>query len=31
VEAIKLLERLNFIKVADLDEHEVEYELREHV
>lgn len=30
-EAIKLLERLNFIKVADLDEHEVEYELREHV
>ena len=30
-EAIKLLERLDFIKVADLDDYEVEYELREHV
>lgn len=27
-EAIKLLERLNFIKIADLDGNEVEYELR---
>jgi ribosomal-protein-alanine N-acetyltransferase len=27
-EAIRLLERLNFIKVADLNGHEVEYELR---
>jgi len=27
-EAIKLLERLHFIKIADLDDHEIEYELR---
>ncbi len=27
--AIKLLERLNFIKIADLDDNEVEYELRQ--
>ncbi|SHG59131.1 ribosomal-protein-alanine N-acetyltransferase [Flavobacterium fluvii] len=27
-EAIKLLERLNFIKIADLDDNEVEYELK---
>ena len=29
-EAIKLLERLNFIKIADLEDNEVEYELRQH-
>jgi ribosomal-protein-alanine N-acetyltransferase len=27
-EAIKLLERLNFIKIADLDDNEIEYELK---
>lgn len=26
--AIKLIEKLNFIKIADLDDNEVEYELR---
>ena len=26
--AVKLLERLNFIKIADLQDNEVEYELR---
>ena len=29
-EAIKLLERLNFIKIADLEDNEVEYELIQH-
>ncbi len=29
VKAIKLIEKLNFIKIADLDNNEVEYELRQ--
>jgi ribosomal-protein-alanine N-acetyltransferase len=29
--AIKLLERLNFIKIADLDDDGIEYELRQHI
>jgi ribosomal-protein-alanine N-acetyltransferase len=29
-EAIKLLERLDFIKIVDLDDNEVKYELRQH-
>jgi len=29
--AIKLLEQLNFIKIADLDDNEIEYELRQNV
>lgn len=27
-EAIKLLKRLNFIKIADVDDNQIEYELR---
>jgi ribosomal-protein-alanine N-acetyltransferase len=27
--AIKLIEKLNFIKIADLNENEIEYELRQ--
>ncbi len=29
--AIKLIEKLNFIKIADLDDNEVEYELRQNL
>ena len=29
-EAIKLLERLNFIKITDFEDNEVQYELRQH-
>ena len=29
--AIKLIEKLNFIKIADLDDNEIEYELRQDV
>lgn len=31
VKAIKLIERLNFIKIADLEGNEIEYELRQNI
>lgn len=31
VKAIKLIEKLNFIKIADLDDNEVEYELKQNL